>query len=414
MAPALTPGTRPSAALPDEAWAAAHEHLVTFLQDILRIPSINPPDPPGPELDAANRIADELRSFGMEPEVLEPFPGRGSVFARLRGDGTGGDPFLLLSHLDVVPADRADGWTHGPFDGDIADGYVWGRGAVDMKGMVALEIGVLRLLAARAREAGLDPATDPVPGLRRDVLFACTADEENGGWEGAGWVVDHRPDLLRAAGGVNEAGGVSAEIGGRRFYPIQVAEKGHEVFRIHVHGTWGHGSMPRDDNALVMAAEAVRRLAEPGEPRVTPVMRASREVGEALGAGPGGAARGGRRRRSAAVRGGAPPAVRPDVRPRAPRAHPRLDQPGRAPRGDEVQRDPGRGDDRDRHPHAPGDDAGRYPRGGPRPARRPRAALRARADPPQHLRSRRLPRASCGSSCATRSAPTIPTASRSR
>jgi acetylornithine deacetylase/succinyl-diaminopimelate desuccinylase-like protein len=275
---------RPSDALPAADWLAAHEHLVGFLADLIRIPSINPPNPPGPELDAANRIAAELRSFGLEPEVLEPFPGRGSVFARLLGDGTGGDPFLLLSHLDVVPADPADGWTHGPFDGDVADGYVWGRGAVDMKGMVALEVGVLRLLAARATAAGLDPAHDPIPGLRRDVLFACTADEENGGWEGAGWVVDNRPDLLSAAGGVNEAGGVSADIAGRRFYPIQVAEKGHEVFRINVHGTWGHGSMPRDDNAIVLAAEAVRRLAAPGEPRITPVMRALfDEVAAALG-----------------------------------------------------------------------------------------------------------------------------------
>ena len=276
--------SRPSKALPDADWQAAHEHLVGFLAELIRIPSINPPNPAGPELDAANRIAAELRSFGLEPEVLEPFPGRGSVFARLRGDGTGGDPFLLLSHLDVVPANVDDGWTHGPFDGDIADGYVWGRGAVDMKGMVALEVGVLRMLAARATAAGLDPARDPVPGLRRDVLFACTADEENGGWEGVGWVVDNRPELLRAVGGVNEAGGVSADIGGRRFYPIQVAEKGHEVYRILVHGTWGHGSMPRDDNALVMAADAVGRLATPGEPRITPVIRLLLdEVAAALG-----------------------------------------------------------------------------------------------------------------------------------
>jgi acetylornithine deacetylase/succinyl-diaminopimelate desuccinylase-like protein len=282
--PPLTPGSRPSDEIATGTWDEAHEHLLGFLRDILRIPSVNPPDPPGPELDAANRIADELRAFGLAPEVVEPFPGRGSVFARLRGDGTGGDPFLLLSHLDVVPANAADGWTHGPFDGDLADGYVWGRGTVDMKGMVALEVGVLRLLAARATAAGLDPASDPIPGLRRDVLFACTADEENGGWEGAGWFVDNRPELLRAVGGVNEAGGVSADILGRRFYPIQVAEKGHEVFRVHVKGTWGHGSMPRDDNAVVLAAEAVRRLAAPGEPRLTPVMRSLLdEVGAALG-----------------------------------------------------------------------------------------------------------------------------------
>ncbi len=180
---------------------------------MLRIPSINPPDPPGPELVAAERIAAELRSFGLVPEVLEPFPGRGSVVARLRGDGTGGDPLLILSHLDVVAA-APEGWTHGPFDGDVADGYVYGRGAVDMKAMVALSVGVMRLLAARARDAGLDPATDPIPGLRRDILFASTADEENGGWEGAGWIVDNRPELLRAAAAFSEAGGVSADAGG--------------------------------------------------------------------------------------------------------------------------------------------------------------------------------------------------------
>ena len=272
----------PSAAIGADAWAAAHRELVAFLRDLIRIPSINPPEPPGPELDAAHLIAGVLRDQGLTPEVLEGFPGRGNVVARLRGDGTGGEPLLLLSHLDVVPA-NPDGWTHGPFDADVADGYVWGRGAVDMKQMVAMEVMVMVLLARRAREAGLDPATDPVPGLRRDVLFACTADEEAGGHQGAGWMVDHHPEALRAAGALNEAGGVSAELGGRRFYPIQVAEKGFEVYRIRVHGTWGHGSMPREDNAAVMAAEAVTRLARPGEPRVTaPVRRLLAEVAAAL------------------------------------------------------------------------------------------------------------------------------------
>jgi acetylornithine deacetylase/succinyl-diaminopimelate desuccinylase-like protein len=262
----------PSSVLDDAGWAAAHDQLVAFLRDLIRIPSINPPDPPGPELDAAHRIARELADAGLATEILEPFPGRGNVVARLHGDGTGGAPLLLLSHLDVVPADPA-GWTHAPFDADLADGYLWGRGAVDMKSMVALEVGVLTLLARRATDAGLDPATDPIPGLRRDVLFACTSDEEAGGHQGAGWLVDHRPDTLRAAAALNEAGGVSADLAGHRFYPIQVAEKGFEVYRITVHGTWGHGSMPREDNAAVMAAEIVTRLARPGEPRVTAPVR---------------------------------------------------------------------------------------------------------------------------------------------
>jgi acetylornithine deacetylase/succinyl-diaminopimelate desuccinylase-like protein len=274
------PDALPSAALSADEWATLHEELVALLRDLIRIPSINPPDPPGPETEAARFLARRLRDEGLDPEVIEPVPGRGAVHVRLRGDGTGGDPFLLLGHHDVVPVDPA-GWTHPPFAADVADGYVWGRGAVDMKSMVAMEATVVALLARRARAAGLDPARDPIPGLRRDVLFTCTADEEAGGTDGVQWLVEHRPETLRAAGAVNEAGGVSVELGGRRFYPIMTAEKGRETYRISVHGTWGHGSMPRDDNAAVMAAEAIRRLASPGEPRITGPMRALLDAVEA-------------------------------------------------------------------------------------------------------------------------------------
>ena len=275
--------SRPSDVLESHRWAAAHDRLVAALVELIRIPSINPPNPPGPELDAARAIAALLAASGVHATVYEPVPGRGSVVARLRGDGTGGDPLLLLSHLDVVPA-PADRWTHDPFGGEIADGYVYGRGAVDMKDLVAMEVEVVRMLADDARAAGLDPAIDPIPGLRRDILLAITADEEAGGVDGIGWLVDHHPEHLRAAGALNESGGVSLEIAGRRLYPIQVAEKGYAVYRITVHGTWGHGSMPRPDNAAVMAAEAIRRLAIPGALRVTPVMRAFfEEAAAALG-----------------------------------------------------------------------------------------------------------------------------------
>ena len=122
------------------------------IAELIRIPSINPLPFPGAdgELRAARHIADRLADAGIPAEVIEPFPGRGSVHARLRGDGTGGEPLLLLSHLDVVPA-PADLWTHDPFAGHIADGYLYGRGAVDMKDMVGLELGVVRMLAAEAR-----------------------------------------------------------------------------------------------------------------------------------------------------------------------------------------------------------------------------------------------------------------------
>ncbi len=262
---------RPSAAIDPATLDRAGHQLVETLRELIRIPSVNPPETPGGELAAATYVAAALRDAGLAPEVVEPFPGRGSVGARLRGDGTGGEPLLLLSHLDVVPA-AGDGWTHDPFGGDVAEGYVWGRGAVDMKSTAAMQLAVIAMLAEEARAAGRDPAMDPVPGLTRDVLFAGTADEEAGGHQGIGWVVEQRPEWLRAAGALTEAGGVSVELAGRRLYPIQVAEKGFAVYRIVVNGAWGHGSMPRPDNALILAAEVVRRLAEPGPIRVTPVM----------------------------------------------------------------------------------------------------------------------------------------------
>ena len=263
----------PSASIAAATWATAHDDVVRTLRDLIRIPSINPPplDAPDGETRVARYLADRLTAIGLEPELVEPTPGRGSVHARLRGDGTGGDPFLLLSHLDVVPAPPSR-WTHDPFEAVVDGGYVYGRGAVDMKGMIALELGVVERLVDAARAAGLDPAHDPIPGLRRDVLFTCAADEEAGSLDGARWLAVHRPDWLRAAGAVNECGGVSVTVAGQRLYPIMVAEKGFAPYRIAVTGTWGHGSMPRADNAAVLAARIIERLAVPGPIRITPVM----------------------------------------------------------------------------------------------------------------------------------------------
>jgi acetylornithine deacetylase/succinyl-diaminopimelate desuccinylase-like protein len=142
-----------------------------------------------------------------------------------------------------------------------------------MKDLLAQELTVVRMLAAEARAAGRDPASDPVPGLTRDVLFLSTADEEAGGLNGIAWIVQDRPELVRAAGAINEAGAVATTFAGRRFYPIGVAEKGYSVYRLTIGGTWGHGSMPHGENAAVRAAEVVTRLAAPGAPRLTPVMQ---------------------------------------------------------------------------------------------------------------------------------------------
>lgn len=256
----------------DEA-ERAYDELVGHLRALLRLPTVNPP---GDEILAARYLAHVLSAAGLQPRLLEPFPGRGDVVVRLRGDGSGGGPLLLLSHLDVVPVDRGR-WTQDPFGGGVMDGRIYGRGALDMKGTVAMQLQVVLELAREARAAGSDPARDPIPGLGRDVIFAGTADEEAGGVLGIGWIVEHEPELLQADVCLTEAGGVSVELLGRRFYPIQVAEKGLQWYRIVVRGTAGHASMPRDDNAAVLASEVVRRLAEPGPPRLTSVMRTALE-----------------------------------------------------------------------------------------------------------------------------------------
>jgi acetylornithine deacetylase/succinyl-diaminopimelate desuccinylase-like protein len=275
VTPAASRSELPSSALNPGVLAAAEGELIESLQSLIRIASVNPVpvDAPDGETRAARWIASSLEDAGLVPEVLELVAGRGSVVTRLHGDGTGGAPLLLLSHLDVVPA-PPELWTHDPFSGDVADGYIWGRGAVDMKNLLAMELTVVRMLAAEARAAGRDPAADPIPGLRRDVILASTADEEAGGLNGIAWIIAERPELLQAAGAINESGAVATTFAGRRFYPIGVAEKGYAVYRLTIHGTWGHGSMPREDNAAVRAAAAVTRLAVQGPPRLTPVMQA--------------------------------------------------------------------------------------------------------------------------------------------
>jgi acetylornithine deacetylase/succinyl-diaminopimelate desuccinylase-like protein len=250
----------------------ARTELIEHLRALIRIPSVS-----GDEIGAARYLAGVLDVDGIVAEVVEPEPKRGSIVARLRGDGSGGGPLLLLSHLDVVPA-PPEGWTHEPFAADLADGYVWGRGAIDMKHMVALELEVMLLLARHARAAGADPARDVVPGLRRDVIFAATADEEVGGDAGIGWIVDHRPELVQADAALNEDGGFTVEAFGRRLYPIQAGEKGYAWYRIAVAGTWGHGSMPGDANAAVRAARAVERLAVPGPIRLTPAVQRAMDL----------------------------------------------------------------------------------------------------------------------------------------
>lgn len=224
-------------------WKAVTDEAVRHLQALIRIDTTNPP---GNEKRAADYLAEVLSAEGYEPVVLESAPGRGNVVARYHGSGEA-PPILLISHLDVVPAEP-EHWEHDPFGGEVADGMVWGRGALDMKSIVVMQLMTMLLLARRG-----------VP-LTRDVVFAATADEEMGGRYGAGFLVDRHLDLIRAEHALTEFGGFPVEMGGRRVYLCQVAEKGICWVRMRARGAPGHGSTPHRDNAVVKLAEAVARL----------------------------------------------------------------------------------------------------------------------------------------------------------
>jgi acetylornithine deacetylase/succinyl-diaminopimelate desuccinylase-like protein len=217
-------------------WNAVGDESVTLLRALLRIDTTNAPDVPANETEAATFVADRLRNEGIEPELFEPAPGKGNVIARMRGDGSGA-PILLSGHLDVVPADPAR-WTRPPFSGDLHDGWIWGRGAIDMKNMVAMEMMVMALL----RREGVK--------LKRDVIFAGVADEEAGCTWGSLWLTEHHAEKVRAEYAISEIGGFTLHSGGKRFYPVQVAEKGMCWMTFRAKGTPGHGSLPNKDNPI--------------------------------------------------------------------------------------------------------------------------------------------------------------------
>lgn len=228
-----------------------------LLQALLRIDTTNPP---GNETACATHIAGVLRAEGIESVLLEKEPGRGNLIARLRGTGEL-PPMLLMAHMDVVISEP-ERWTHPPFAAEIADGYLWGRGAVDTKNLLAAEV-ITMLLLQRTAEP-----------LRRDVILMANADEEVGVGVGARWIVMEHPDLIRAEYAINESGGNSQVLAnGRRFMGIQVAEKGNSPFKLIARGRPGHGSVQIDENAVVRLGEALATLGRAELPlRVTETM----------------------------------------------------------------------------------------------------------------------------------------------
>lgn len=234
-------------------WSAVAAEALALLIDLLRLDTTNPP---GGESQVAEYLADVLRGEGIDVGLLEAAPGRANLLARLPGRGEQ-PPFLFLGHTDVVYADAAE-WRVPPFAGVVRDGYVWGRGAVDMKGLLAMQVMALRL--ARRLDLCLD----------RDILLLASADEEDAGRFGTGWVVDHHWDRLACGAALGE-GGVGIDLDGRVLFLIATAEKGYADLTLTARGQSSHASSPSDHNALARLARAIDRLATyQSPPRLTP------------------------------------------------------------------------------------------------------------------------------------------------
>jgi acetylornithine deacetylase/succinyl-diaminopimelate desuccinylase-like protein len=255
--------------------ASAESEVVDLCRDLIRIDTSNYGGNEGPgERVAAEYVAEKLAEVGLEPEIFESSPGRASTVARIEGEDPSRPALLIHGHLDVVPA-NADDWTHHPFAGEVADGCVWGRGAVDMKDMDAMTLAVVR---DRLRSGRKPP---------RDVVLAFLADEEAGGIYGARHLVDNHRDLFDGVTeAIGEVGGFSFTVNENlRLYLVETAQKGMHWMRLTVDGTAGHGSMTNGDNAITELCEAVARLGRHTFPvRVTKTVRAFLdELSDALG-----------------------------------------------------------------------------------------------------------------------------------
>jgi acetylornithine deacetylase/succinyl-diaminopimelate desuccinylase-like protein len=225
---------------------SAQDEVADLLADLIRFNTSNPTHPERP---AAEWVATKLDEVGIDSQIIEAAPGRASTIARIEGTDGSRAPLLIHGHLDVVPADASE-WSVDPFAGEIKDGFVWGRGAIDMKDMDAMTLAVVREWA----RTGVRPP--------RDIVLAFVSDEEAGGRKGAHYLVDNHADLFAdCSEAISEVGGFSISLNdSARMYAIQTAEKGLNWLRLTASGAPGHGSMVHDDNAVTRLAEAIARV----------------------------------------------------------------------------------------------------------------------------------------------------------
>jgi acetylornithine deacetylase/succinyl-diaminopimelate desuccinylase-like protein len=256
----------------------AGREAVAFAADLIRIDTSNRGGGDCQERPAAEYVAARLAEAGLEPVLLESAPGRANVVARIAGQDSSAGALLAHGHLDVVPAEPAD-WARHPFSGEIADGVLHGRGAVDMKNADAVLVAVARHLG----ETGVRP--------RRDIVLAFTADEEDTAAYGAAWLVENRPDLFEGCTeAIGESGAFTFHAGnGTRLYPVASAERGTAWLKLTARGRAGHGSKANPDNAVAKLARAVGRIADYHWPvRLIPTVRAAiGAIAEAVGVEPG-------------------------------------------------------------------------------------------------------------------------------
>jgi len=252
------------------------EKAYTLLKDLIRVDTSNPP---GNETAAAELVARFLKDAGVESRLIEKEPGRGNLVARVdpsdQAQGEGG-AVLVSAHLDTVPADAAD-WKHAPWSGAEVDGFLWGRGAIDVKNGVAMHAALL----AEAKRRG---------GLKRPLVFAAVADEEAGCALGSRYLAEAHPDLVRSEYFLGEGGGMTQWAMGRKIFPIGAAEKGQMYVRLSFLGEGGHASIPNPDDAAFLLGRFLDRLGGGLPIHLTaPAQRFLSDLGDCVGGARGAA-----------------------------------------------------------------------------------------------------------------------------
>jgi acetylornithine deacetylase/succinyl-diaminopimelate desuccinylase-like protein len=242
-------------------WSAASKETLANLQAMIRMNTVNPP---GNELEVAQFLEGKLKAEGIETHLFQPAPGRGSLVARIHGTGSK-LPVLIMGHMDVVGVER-DHWSVDPFAAEIKDGYLYGRGAIDDKGMLAANLETMLLLKRNVIDKG--------GTLSRDVIFVANSDEEQSGNWGMGWLIKNHPELIKAEFALNE-GGRTRIVGGKRLYvAVQNTEKVPHTVTLTAHGPGGHASIPLAGNAINRLGRALAKIGDYKEPvQVNPTTR---------------------------------------------------------------------------------------------------------------------------------------------